>query len=63
MSSFPTETKVVLLLRLYKELSQKPEILLRGEFPDVQVVKNPPGNAGDVGLIPGLGTKIPYATE
>ena len=63
MSSFPTETKVVLLLRPYKELSQKPEILLRGEFPDVQVVKNPPGNAGDVGLIPGLRTKIPYATE
>ena len=25
------------------------------------VVKNPPSNAGDVGLIPGLGIKIPYA--
>ena len=25
------------------------------------VVKNPPANAGDTGLIPGLGTKIPYA--
>ena len=27
------------------------------------VVKNPPCNAGDVGLIPGWGTKIPHATE
>ena len=25
------------------------------------VVKNPPANAGDVGWIPGLGTKIPHA--
>ena len=25
------------------------------------MVKNLPCNAGDVGLIPGLGTKIPYA--
>ena len=25
------------------------------------VVKNPPSNAGDVGLIPGWGTKIPHA--
>ena len=25
------------------------------------MVKNPPSNAGDVGLIPDQGTKIPYA--
>ena len=25
------------------------------------VVKNPPSNAGDWGLIPGQGTKIPHA--
>ena len=25
------------------------------------MVKNPPANAGDTGLIPGLGTEIPYA--
>ena len=25
------------------------------DFPGVSVVKNPPANAGDVGLIPGLG--------
>ena len=27
------------------------------------MLKNPPSNAGDVGLIPGQGTKIPRATE
>ena len=26
------------------------------------MVKNPPSNAGDVGSIPGQGTKIPHAT-
>ena len=26
------------------------------------MVKNPPSNAGHVGLIPGRGTKIPHAT-
>ena len=32
-----------------------------GDFPGGPVVKNPPSNAGDVGLIPGRGTKIPHA--
>ena len=32
-----------------------------GDFPGGPVVKNPPSNAGDVGLIPGQGTKIPHA--
>ena len=31
------------------------------DFPGGPVVKNPPSNAGDVGLIPGGGTKIPHA--
>ena len=31
------------------------------DFPDGPVVKNPPSNAGDAGLIPGRGTKIPHA--
>ena len=31
-----------------------------GDFPGGPVVKNPPVNAGDTGLIPGLGTKIPH---
>ena len=34
----------------------------RGDFPGGPVVKNPPSNAGDVGSIPGWGTKIPHAT-
>ena len=32
------------------------------DFPGGTVVKNPPANAGDTGLSPGLG-KIPHATE
>ena len=31
-------------------------------FPGGPVVKNLPACAGDVGLIPGQGTKIPHAT-
>ena len=33
------------------------------DFPGGSVVKNLPCNAGEVGLIPGWGTKIPHATE
>ena len=33
-----------------------------GDFPGGPVVKNPPANAGDMGLIPGLKSNIPYAT-
>ena len=32
-----------------------------GDFPSGPVVKNLPYNAGDVGSIPGQGTKIPHA--
>ena len=32
-------------------------------FPGGPGVKNLPSNAGDVGLIPGRGTKIPHAVE
>ena len=32
-----------------------------GDFPGSPVVKNLPSNAGDVGSIPGQGTKIPHA--
>ena len=31
------------------------------DFPGGPVVKNPPSNAGDAGLIPGRGIKIPHA--
>ena len=32
------------------------------DFPGGPVIENPPSNAGDAGLIPGQGTKIPRAT-
>ena len=32
------------------------------DFPDGLVVKNPPANAGDMGLIPGLGRSTCYGT-
>ena len=35
----------------------------RWDFPGGPVVKKLPGNAGEVGLIPGQGTEIPHATE
>ena len=31
------------------------------DFPGGPVIKNPPSNAGDMGSIPGRGTKIPHA--
>ena len=34
---------------------------LEGDFPGGPMVKNLPSNAGDVGSIPGWGTKIPHA--
>ena len=34
-----------------------------GGFPGGPVVRNLPANAGDTGSIPGLGAKIPHATE
>ena len=33
------------------------------DFPGGSVVKNLLSNAGDVGLIPGQGARIPHATE
>ena len=33
------------------------------DFPGGPVVKNLPFNAGNTGSIPGLGTKIPHASE
>ena len=38
------------------------KILTVGNFPGGPVVKNLPLNIEDMGLIPGLGTKIPHAT-
>ena len=35
--------------------------LITGDFPGGPVIKNPPSNAGDMGLIPGRGAKMPHA--
>ena len=40
---------------------RKIQEIFKGNFSGGPVVKNPPSNAGDVGLIPGWGTKIPCA--
>ena len=39
------------------------ESIINWDFPGVPVVKTPPSNAGNMGLIPGTGTKISYATQ
>ena len=36
-------------------------LFLKGDFLGGPVVKNPPSNEGDMGSIPGQGTKIPRA--
>ena len=48
------------MLQLEKTLNIKNG--LGQDFEGGPVVKNLPANAGDVGLIPGQGTKIPHAT-
>ena len=35
----------------------------QGDFPGGPVVKNPPCNEGDMGSVPGQGTKIPHDVE
>ena len=53
----------VLMSSQVKQGDQPSHLLLiqaqNQDFPDGSVVKNPPSNAGDVGFIPGRGTKIP----
>ena len=54
----------LLLVKSVKEITQIETFHLKiqvGDFPGGPVVKNPPYNAGDAGLIPGRGTKIPHA--
>ena len=55
--SRPTASKEI--ESVLKNLSTKKS---PGDFPGGPVVKNSPSNAGDVGLIPGRGTKSPHAT-
>ena len=46
--------------QFFKKANMNTEIR-NGDFPDVPVVKKLPSNAGNEGLIPGRGTKIPLA--
>ena len=52
VSSFP--------LRQLRESPRKAQFIWN--FPGGPVVRNPPSNAGDAGLILGWGTKIPHAS-
>ena len=47
---------------LFKFLRESISKIHEGDFPGGPVVKNPPSNAGDAGLIPGRGTRIPHAS-
>ena len=49
-----------LVCRICKEPSK---LNSKGDSPGGPVVKNPPCNAGDAGLIPGQGTRIPHAAR
>ena len=48
-----------------KPFKEKTKVYLKktSDFPGGPVIKNLPSNAGDVGLIPGFGTKIPHAAK
>jgi len=50
--------------RIHSMFSEKTSLrAVSGDFPGGLVVKNPSSSAGDVGSIPGQGTRIPHATE
>ena len=48
--------------KLKEKIKEKDKEKWGGAFPGGPVVKNLPSNAGDEGLIPGGGTKMPQAT-
>ena len=51
--------KLIIILSLRYTLARG----LPWDFPGGPVVKNPPCNGGDMGSIPGQGSKIPHASE
>ena len=53
--SYPDLLSGLLLMQVFNKVTD------HGDFLGDLVVKNPPSNAGDVGLIPGWGTKIAHA--
>ena len=58
-----TSYKVAERIRCLKGAKKNPKINGWRDFPGGPVVKNPPSNAVDEGLIPGQGTKIPCVSE
>ena len=48
-------------MRIGDHSSRHGQIQMNWDFPGGPVVKNLPSNAGDAGLTPGQGTKIPHA--
>ena len=62
MSIFADEDDHTKKGKVMQEKEQWAQSETRGN-PGGPVVMNPPSNAGDAGLTPGQGTKIPYATE
>ena len=53
----------VVVFRANEFLRTQARLRFPKDFPDGPVVKNLPCKAGDMGSIPGWGTKIPHATE
>ena len=56
-------SRFALQILFYKECQKLTSCVIKKfrDFPSGPVVKNLPSNAGDAGLIPGRGTKIPHA--
>ena len=48
---------------IWVRLSSYFQMKISGDFPGGLVVRNPPSSAGNVGSIPGRGTRIPHAEE
>ena len=59
---FPNESEYPSLgIKITYASAKKKKKVLRRDFPSGPAVKNLPCNAGDMGSIPGLQTKIPQA--
>ena len=52
-SNEPTKLNIQILLSFGEDVELTEALML--DFPDGPVVKSPPANSGDMGLIPGLG--------
>ena len=60
---YPGNPKHAIGVFLEQIVTEKKKKKVKEDFPSGPVIKNLPCNAGDVGLIPGWGTRIPRAME